>query len=203
MLIIPPFYDGLSGIITYFNNSYRNHYLDYIKVYPSSTHLVVGRNGAEDLIKRDYESSSLHWCSETIKHSNVTFHFPKHFIKLQGYTLKSRSDSIDPYPTGWKLEGSNSNTTNAEWQMIQEIGPVDDINGDGLQKTYTVTSNEYYSYFRFIQTSNNHLIIQNFCFSKVEFFGDVIGSTEITCNLQKSYLRFLLSPLYFVFLVSK
>ena len=183
MLIASPFYDGLSGIITLFNNTYGNKYLDYVKVYPSSTNPYYGRKSAEDLIKRDYPSSSKHWCSQAESNPNVIIHFPFHQIKLQAYTLKSRSDSLQPYPREWILEGSNSNTTNSEWHTIDEIGPVDDINGDGLQKTYNVTTNDYYSYFRFTQVTESR---SHFCFSKVEFFGSIIGRVGFTCKLINS-----------------
>ena len=196
MLIVPPFYDGLSGIITLLNQTYHQKYKDYIKAYPSTTNPLEGRIAAEALIQRDYSNHKMHWCSENTPNSFVVFHFPHHFIKLSQYTMKSRSNSMQPYPTGWKLEAANSNNENTVWTLLHEIGPVNDINGDGLQKTYPSPSNDYFCYFKLTQTSATSA--HHFCFAKIEFFGDLKGGFPGSCRSSLFTIHYFLHFIFFI-----
>ena len=197
MLITFPFYEGLSGILTLLNRTFKDKYFDYIKAYPSSTNPVEGRIGAQDVISRNYETSSKHWSSQNIANSNIIFYFPYQYIKLTGYTLKSRSDGLIPYPKAWILYGSNENITNS-YEEIHKTSPTNDINGK--QKTYPVTCDSYYRFFKIMQTQASNDLY--FALAKIEFFGYLQGINRIPCTKSLSLTYPLLSFYMIIILIT-
>ena len=173
MEIIPPIYNDMSGIITIFNIVYKSSLSKYLIATPSSTNEYVGRVGANDLLKRDTNLET-HWCSQDLPNSSVIITFKKHLLKLTQYTMRARGDGNWAMPINWVIEGSNNLI---DWHFIKEEGPNQDLLLTKAQKTYNATADNFFKHYKFTQ----HLTqspVDNFCFSKLELFGHLIGAIQ-------------------------
>lgn len=170
--IIPPVYEGLSGIITTFHNVYKSSFSKYIVATPSSTNSFPGRVGANDLLKRDMKNNK-HWCSQEHANSSVIITFNRHTLKLTHYTMRSREDYIGHMPQNWMIEASNDLES---WDLIKIEGPNIDLIEINAQKMYNISTSMFYRHYKFTDIKNVY-----FCFSKIELFGELIGSIAVTC----------------------
>ena len=190
VLITPPIYEGLSGVITLFHNVYKRSFDKYIVATPSSTNSFTGRVGANDLISRDIPIKS-HWCSQGAPNSSVIITLKKHFLKLSNYTMRSREDSVQTMPTNWLIEASNDFE---EWNFIKEEGPNNDLVKINVQKMYESPSDRFYKHFRFTQIKGTY-----FCFAKIELFGELTGAVAKECSIH--YKRSLSKFVFSLFLI--
>ena len=81
---------SLNGIITYFNEAYKDDFKKYVTIHPSSTATAVGRNGAESLINRTMNSTLKNhdWCSTGQGNDNFILRFHRHRINPKYYTFQ-------------------------------------------------------------------------------------------------------------------
>jgi hypothetical protein len=118
-----------------------------------------------------------YWYSHDQPNSWIQFDFKDRRISVTNYTIKS--DGQGGYHlVEWSIEGSNDGNT---WIPV-DARHTEDLCGDFVVKSYACESRksapQFFRFIRLIQTGKNSSNSDYLLLGNLEFFGDVMESTE-------------------------
>ena len=181
----------LNGIIYYIKNTL--HIADPISegiITPSGTEAHTGNT--------DIENTIVGWsktCWYTIDTSTNPFYqvyFPKHCIKVSGYSLRG-CDIVATFPRTWKVYGFNEENKDkeSEWDELGENTSTqsqpycyttnyDCCNGEYKVGTFTTKKmNKFYKYIRFVLSEPSRSSSPRFLLSGFDIFGTLSLSKSL------------------------
>ena len=186
--MLPNASSSLNGIITYFNEVYKDDFKRYVTIHPSSTVTIEGRNGAESLINRTMNSTlTIHdWCSKGQGDDNFILKFHKHRINPKYYTFQARH-AYDHFPYSWFVSGSNDMIS---WKQIGSENQTRVLLERGKVQTFPLNNVNSYKYIKFTQTEGlmSGSLVKRFCLRSVELFGDLLnGNIHSRCVCRSTF----------------
>ena len=192
-----PLFEGLINHI-YLNTDSSTYSLI---ITTSESSLFPDRRPSSILIDPKHTSTDTYeqFVTQSIENSNFTISFLKHKVKLQSYSLKSRTDSYLNLPRQWIVEGIND----IKSEVIHAPEPNTDLDGVSKEKNYIINNENFYTSFRFTQIGENQASNQNkysFSMNKVEFFGTIVLAHICT---SQSTIHIFIPILFFIFLNDK
>ena len=135
------------------------------------------------------------WHSVNMTNPVLSVYFLNYYIKLTGYSIKSRNDHQYIFPTEYILEGSNENW---RWRFIHHFKNTT-LSSQGATQTFYLENSHSYKYFRFTQFSTSSPSNYHFVLNRVEFYGTLHNQEieEIICSSITQTNHFYSTFLYF------
>ena len=162
-----------SGIFDYLTKTFKGnpHSKNIIEIIPSSS------SSSSNYVRLlDYNWDN-YWASSNRPNSYIRFNFKQYKVKINAYTLKSRSESPGGgHPKSWVIEGSNDGSS---WEVIDTRDNDSCINGSRLVHTFTFPNiSKPYQYVQMKLTSQNHRGDNFFNLTNIELFGVLIEPSK-------------------------
>ncbi|MCL6750063.1 hypothetical protein KBT16_03355 [Nostoc sp. CCCryo 231-06] len=105
----------------------------------------------------------------SVPNSWVSFYILSGKLNCRHYSIKSRETHTDYYPRNWKLQGSNDNSN---WVDLDTQSNNAGLSSPAQWLSLPVTAtNDYYSYFRILNTGVSSSNYYHLCLGEVELYG--------------------------------
>ena len=192
--IQPPYSTSFDGIITSLNNNFKD-WDQYIKITPSSTNEIEGRDEANGLINRSLKGDAhiYNWCSKAEDKPSIILSFTKFYIVPSFYSLQSKTQET-LFPISWIVEASLDNKT---WELIDTKENITELLDEGKSYTFTFEKTSVFRHFKITQTKTNTKNSKSFCLRSVELFGTIQYSLRTVFH-KHSYLQRGISFILFI-----
>jgi hypothetical protein len=161
-----PFREGspFEGIISFLTRTHCGNVSDLGIVSVSSSSVnanCVAKNVA------DFNTSSiLQTCNEA--NSWICYDFKDQRVKIQYYSLRSRSDRDGHHPINWALEGS---VNGSEWVELDRRSNCRDLCGLNKSATFSATESDFFRMIRILQWGTESSGYHHLTISAFELFG--------------------------------
>jgi hypothetical protein len=161
-----PFREGspFEGIISFLTRTHCGNVSDLgiVSVSSSSVHNNhIAKNVA------DFNTSSI-VCTDNKANSWICYDFKDQRVKIQHYSLRSRSDSDCHHPINWALEGSVNGT---DWIELDRRSNCRDLCGLNKSATFSASENDFFRMIRILQWGSSSNGNQYLTINAFELFG--------------------------------
>jgi hypothetical protein len=152
------------GIISFLTRTHCGNVSD-LGIVSVSSSSVYGNRVAKNVA--DFNTSSI---GQTDNQANswICYDFKDQRVKIQYYSLRSRSDYDGNHPINWALEGS---VNGSEWVELDRRSNCRDLCGLNKSTTFSATGNDFFRMIRLLQWEQNSSGYHYLTINAFELFG--------------------------------